>query len=292
MREAIARAVGPRQKVRRTTYHFARRGRRAVKGDAGACRRDRARCEPGRTCPVRRRPGSGMQGLCGCSAACSSRRSLIDRRGHRRRRGGRSPPGPSYDHDGARSATDPDSGAPVTPTAAWGAAAQVDGDVYAQPLVYGSAVYVGTENDSVYALNAATGAVLWHRSRRDRGALVGQPATSSPAATSPRRWASPARPPSTPPAAASMRSPTCSAAARSTTSCSRWIPPPGPPVAGFPVAVDPPGSDHTAILQRASLALDGGRVIIPYGGNAGRLRHLPRVAGVGGRGRQRDAHHL
>src|SRR6185312_15579692 len=30
-----------------------------------------------------------------------------------------------------------------------------------------------------------------------------------------------------------------------------------------------PGSDHTAILQRGSLALDGGRVIIGYGGNAG-----------------------
>ncbi len=43
----------------------------------------------------------------------------------------------------------------------------------------------------------------------------------------------------------------------------------GAPIAGFPVAVDPPGSDHTALLQRASLALDGGRVIIPFGGNSG-----------------------
>src|ERR1700744_509574 len=69
----------------------------------------------------------------------------------------------TYDHDGARSATDPDSGAPVTPVADWGPAG-VDGDVYAQPLVSGSRVFVATETDTIYALNAATGAVLWQRS--------------------------------------------------------------------------------------------------------------------------------
>ena len=41
--------------------------------------------------------------------------------------------------------------------------ASVDGAVYAQPLVVGSEVIVATENDSVYALNASTGAVLWMR---------------------------------------------------------------------------------------------------------------------------------
>src|SRR5690242_5555782 len=69
----------------------------------------------------------------------------------------------SYDHDGARSATDPDSVAAVTPTAAWGPVS-VDGDVYAQPLIFGSLVYVATESDTVYALNAATGAIAWQRS--------------------------------------------------------------------------------------------------------------------------------
>jgi hypothetical protein len=49
----------------------------------------------------------------------------------------------TYDHDGARSATDPDSGSPVTPAPAWGPV-QVDGGVYAQPLVFGSRVYVAT----------------------------------------------------------------------------------------------------------------------------------------------------
>jgi len=37
----------------------------------------------------------------------------------------------------------------------------VDGQVYAEPLVVGSTVIVATENDFVYGLNAATGAVEW-----------------------------------------------------------------------------------------------------------------------------------
>jgi Abnormal spindle-like microcephaly-assoc'd, ASPM-SPD-2-Hydin/PQQ-like domain len=40
----------------------------------------------------------------------------------------------------------------------------VDGQVYAQPLVVGSTVIVATENDFVYGLDAATGAVQWHTS--------------------------------------------------------------------------------------------------------------------------------
>jgi outer membrane protein assembly factor BamB len=39
----------------------------------------------------------------------------------------------------------------------------LDGDVYAQPLVVGSTVIVATENDTVYAFNAATGAPRWRR---------------------------------------------------------------------------------------------------------------------------------
>jgi polyvinyl alcohol dehydrogenase (cytochrome) len=39
--------------------------------------------------------------------------------------------------------------------------ATLDGSVYGQPLVYGGQVFVGTENDSVYALSAKTGKVAW-----------------------------------------------------------------------------------------------------------------------------------
>jgi polyvinyl alcohol dehydrogenase (cytochrome) len=39
--------------------------------------------------------------------------------------------------------------------------ASLDGSVYGQPLVYNGLVYVGTENDSVYAIFAKTGKVAW-----------------------------------------------------------------------------------------------------------------------------------
>ncbi len=53
---------------------------------------------------------------------------------------------------------------PATPTAAtphrtW--TARVDGDVYAQPLVSGLSVIVATEDDSLYSLDARTGAQRW-----------------------------------------------------------------------------------------------------------------------------------
>jgi len=37
----------------------------------------------------------------------------------------------------------------------------LDGTLYAEPLVMGNVVYEATENNSVYALNAQTGAILW-----------------------------------------------------------------------------------------------------------------------------------
>lgn len=39
----------------------------------------------------------------------------------------------------------------------------LDGALYSEPLVFGAMVYVATENDSIYALNAQTGRVLWRR---------------------------------------------------------------------------------------------------------------------------------
>lgn len=41
--------------------------------------------------------------------------------------------------------------------------ARLDGAVYAQPLVVGNDVIAATENDSVYALDKSTGAVVWDR---------------------------------------------------------------------------------------------------------------------------------
>src|ERR1700735_2727155 len=43
---------------------------------------------------------------------------------------------------------------------AWASPA-VDGEIYGEPLVWSGRVYLATENDTVYALSAATGAVAW-----------------------------------------------------------------------------------------------------------------------------------
>jgi outer membrane protein assembly factor BamB len=45
----------------------------------------------------------------------------------------------------------------------WKAPVQLDGQVYAQPIVVGSTVVAVTENNKAYGLDRATGAVLWQR---------------------------------------------------------------------------------------------------------------------------------
>lgn len=68
---------------------------------------------------------------------------------------------PTYDGTAERSGVSVSSPAPGVVRQSW--TASLDGAVYAQPVVVGSEVIVATENDSVYALSAASGAVLWIR---------------------------------------------------------------------------------------------------------------------------------
>ena len=77
----------------------------------------------------------------------------------------------TYHHDGARSGIDPDSTTPLPPARLWQTGA-LDGSVWGEPLVYGSTVYVATENDTIYALDAGTGALRWE-------AHLGMPVPSS-----------------------------------------------------------------------------------------------------------------
>lgn len=66
---------------------------------------------------------------------------------------------PTYHHDNARTGV----ASQVAPLAelsrAW--AARLDGAVYGQPLVLGDRVIAATENNTVYALSRADGAILW-----------------------------------------------------------------------------------------------------------------------------------
>jgi polyvinyl alcohol dehydrogenase (cytochrome) len=65
----------------------------------------------------------------------------------------------TYHHDNARTGVAVDLAPLGTLSRAWTAA--LDGAVYGQPLVVGGRVFAATENDTVYALDAATGAVDW-----------------------------------------------------------------------------------------------------------------------------------
>jgi outer membrane protein assembly factor BamB len=68
---------------------------------------------------------------------------------------------PTFGHDVGRSGVGAAQPAISRPKVAWTAA--LDGAVYGQPIVIGDAAYAGTEGDSVYALDTATGAVRWSR---------------------------------------------------------------------------------------------------------------------------------
>jgi polyvinyl alcohol dehydrogenase (cytochrome) len=68
---------------------------------------------------------------------------------------------PTYHRDNSRSGLGPAQPAATKLTAAW--RARLDGAVYGQPLVVGGRVLAATENDTVYALDPANGAVVWSR---------------------------------------------------------------------------------------------------------------------------------
>jgi hypothetical protein len=67
---------------------------------------------------------------------------------------------PTYHKDLSRSGFEPDITAFSSIHLSW-KSTQLDGDVYAEPLVVGPNVIIATENDSVYDLDANTGAVIW-----------------------------------------------------------------------------------------------------------------------------------
>ncbi len=172
----------------------------------------------------------------------------------------------TFDQNGLRTGVDA-SGASFSPaTTAW-TSPTFDGSLYGQPLIASGRVYAATENDTVYALAADTGAVLWSR-----------------------HLATPFSP-STVPGICGNISPTVGITSTPVIDTARGE--------IFVVATEqvPGGASHHLIgldmytgatvldevvdpatsivanpayeLQRASLALDAGRVIIGFGGNSG-----------------------
>lgn len=66
----------------------------------------------------------------------------------------------TYHDDPGGTGVDPQSAAIDTSGPAW-ASPSLDGELYGEPLVYGDEVFVATENDTVYALSARNGSVVW-----------------------------------------------------------------------------------------------------------------------------------
>jgi polyvinyl alcohol dehydrogenase (cytochrome) len=169
----------------------------------------------------------------------------------------------TFDHDSLRSGVDP-SGNSFSPAAPAWTSPTFDGQLYGQPLVATGRVFVATENDTVYALAANTGAVLWSNH-------LGTPLN-----------------PSTVPGLCGDIHPTVGItgtpvidAARSEIFVVATV------SAGSNAAhqligmdiytgtvllnenIDPPGANPAFQLQRVSLALTDGRVIVGFGGNSG-----------------------
>ena len=72
----------------------------------------------------------------------------------------------TYHHDNARTGLDPSAPTAVSgsinPTPGWTEPA-LDEQVYAEPLIYSSLVYVATLNNTIYALSQFDGSVVWSR---------------------------------------------------------------------------------------------------------------------------------
>ena len=148
-----------------------------------------------------------------------------------------------------------------TRTRAWTSPA-LDGQVFGEPLVYAGRVYVATQNDTVYALSAATGSVAWSRH-------LGRPV---PAASLPCGDISPSVGITGTPVIDRSRGEIFVVA-------DEWDGSrPAHRLVGLSTGtgtvemtqdVDPPGADPAALLQRTGLTLDSGQVVFGLGGNFG-----------------------
>ena len=166
-----------------------------------------------------------------------------------------------------------------TTAAVWNSPA-LDGQIYGEPLVYAGRVYVATQNDTVYALSAATGAVAW-------SAHLGQPV---PSGSLPCGNITPTVGISGTPVIDQARGEIFVVADELADGK------PAHRLVGLATAsgriemtqdVDPPGADTAALLQRTGLTLDAGQVVFGFGGNygdcasyQGRVAAVPETGGT------------
>jgi outer membrane protein assembly factor BamB len=174
----------------------------------------------------------------------------------------------TYRHDAARTGIDPDSVIPTSSALAWQTSAgALDGTIFAQPLVYGSRVFVATENDTVYALDAAAGTVLWSTHLATPESAQGPNApTCGDISPTVGITGTPVIDPSANRiyAVAAIDSPSGVQHQLFALDLNS-----GTVAAGFPVRVDPPAGAPAYLLQRTALTLQSQRVLVGFGGNSG-----------------------
>ena len=184
-----------------------------------------------------------------------------------------------YHGDPAGDGVAPPVAAVDTATKAW-TSPSLDGQLYGEPLVYAGRVYVATENDTVYALSASTGAVAW-------SAHLGSPV---PAGSLPCGNIMPTVGITGTPVIDGSRGEIFVVADELVGGH------PAHRLVGLSTAsgtiemsqdVDPPGADAAALLQRTGLTLDAGQVVLGFGGNygdcasyQGRVAAVPETGGT------------
>ena len=166
-----------------------------------------------------------------------------------------------YHHDPAGGGVAGGNATVDTAVRAWTSPA-LDGQLYGEPLVVGGRVYVATENDTVYALSAATGRVVWSSHLADP-----VPASRLPCGD-------------IQPTVGITGTPVIDPARGELFVVADELVRGGPThrLVGLSAAtgatelnqgVDPPGADPAALLQRTGLTLASGRVVFGFGGNYG-----------------------
>ena len=169
----------------------------------------------------------------------------------------------TYRGDAAGSGVDSSSVGSLPFALAW-SSPSLSGDIYAEPLVYHGLVIVATESNQVAALSEATGQLVWQQN-------AGTPVSAS---SLPCGDISPTvgitSTPVIDPATGRLFVVADDIVRGSIVhEMYAFDAATGAPLAGFPASVEPPDDTPAAQLQRASLALDGGEVVVGYGGNTG-----------------------
>jgi outer membrane protein assembly factor BamB len=184
-----------------------------------------------------------------------------------------------YHDDPAGSGVAVGVGSVDTSARAWTSPA-LDGQLFGEPLVFGDLVYVATQNDTVYALSAATGVIAW-------SARLG---TTVPAPLLPCSNINPTVGITGTPVIDPARHEIFVVADELKNGRPAHV------LTGLDTAsgqvelsqdVDPPGQIPANLLQRTGLTLDNGRVYFGFGGNAedcgpyrGRVVSVPESGGT------------